>query len=675
MPLPTISGSVTAQGETRIISADLSQQQAAVVGATNDVIGQVSNVLSLLSTSGSSALTSAITAIDSLKAFKPSRPSFSFDIPAFVAPARETAPELVLTAPLSAPLVLPTSGLTSVDNAAFMLVPDVPNVPLPGVSTAPLVDDISAVSFTPPQEPLVAEASTPPALNYVFNGVAPASKVPTAPALRELKIPDYAPPAVPEYVAADVYAPPQTPAFTRAGDLAAPYEIPTDVIATIASWVSALDTETVSVGPALQDREAIFANTAWASRGQALPDDAAAAQQTYWADTTRLLNLAEQRRADIDTHTPRRSLGRTKLAQEQRLVAQQASVALSVLAANVDVDEAYVNTHFSLYKALASMYNAKVAEYAAEVEVYKASLDAEVSKLERWKILVDAEISKSRANGQLAQAFSAQVQAAIAQADTYATAVKAFAAQGSAYRAQMEGFAAQCESLRAKIDVYRASTEAYAAQVAGYKARFSAYAARTRVVSAENTNKKLATQISMTEIEAAGAGNRKVIAELQATGAKYRIEAARKSAVSETSRLANAIEDLKVQIAANTARDRILEWEANIKTKNTANTALGQAAQAAARYYEAASNAAFRASDQAFKAVVSSTEASSMAQQSAGKTAASIAQGAYSALHVSAGLQASGRANANEDTSGRASYFISDTISYSDAKNTTISGA
>jgi hypothetical protein len=232
----------------------------------------------------------------------------------------------------------------------------------------------------------------------------------------------------------------------------------------------------------------------------------------------------------------------------------------------------------------------------------------------------------------------------------------------------MSAVQAQADVAKTAVQVYAGQTDAYAASLTGYKAQFEAYSTRVRGVSAQNQIEQAKTQISVADIQAAGASVQNLVAGLEVRAEQLKLQARKIAAQNEDKRLVNAVETVKAQIDADKAKVAVAEWQANAQLGTAVNEAITDNAQSAVRYYENASNSAYRAAEAAFRAVTSATQAAAIAQEAAGKTGASVAQGAYSAVHISASLQGAGRISAAEDRSDRVQHYFSDMLNYSDER-------
>jgi hypothetical protein len=177
----------------------------------------------------------------------------------------------------------------------------------------------------------------------------------------------------------------------------------------------------------------------------------------------------------------------------------------------------------------------------------------------------------------------------------------------------------------------------------------------------------------MANAQAAGANSSAAALEMEVEAEKLKLEARRLGSTFDNQKLKNSLENVNADIQKDQALLTISEWEANRATPTIQNEAVADEARSAARYFEQASNSTFRASEQAFRAIIASSQAATIAQEAASRSAASIANGAYSALSISAGLSGSGRITGSEGESARENRAIGDFLNYTETKQQILS--
>lgn len=675
--MPEVYGSVTNSFGSRSVTSQISEGQNAAKTAANNAINAVDGVLNSLQSEGQAALSDAISAITALGNFKPGSIAFDYQIPAY----QETSFQLPAALDLSGSLASPTAPNTGSFTAVYAAtVPVAPNTAAP--------TEVVLEKFSPPTLASAGGAPIAPAEITIAVPQAPDSVIPDAPALSEpssptlvaLEEPTLALPELPSYTAPTLTPPPALPqiSFANSGltisGLAYEPNRKFKVGETLPQWNALIEALPAYFDIRLRDREAFSAANTWAARGTALEEVTQQAQITYRRDMTLLSGAGEARRGHIDEHDTHRVIIFNEAEQVVKQWRQQFELdEIGLQKVLFDNAMLYVNAYFELYKSVVGLYNARVTAFGVEVAQYRNSIESEMAEVDKWKAEVDAEISKTKLNDQLAQTYAATVRARVIKSSLYEAGVRAMFSKVDAYRARMEAFATQAEVARVNLSVFAGKVDAYVASLAGYKAQFEAYEARTRGTIAENQIEEAKIKVSMANMQAAGADSASKELAIQIDAEKLKLEARQEAASYENQKLKNSIEAIKAQIEGDIGRQKAVEWGANIQIKNVENDAIATEAQAAARYYNAASDSAYRASEQAFRALLSATQAAAIAQESSSRSAASVAQGAYSAMHINAGLQGSGRVTADESTDAKDNRTISDWLNYSESRQLILS--
>lgn len=669
--MPEVYGSVSNYYGYRNVTSEITQGQDAAKTAASTAINAVDGVLNNLQGDGALALKNALSAITALGEFRAGNIAFSYQIPAYQTTAFQLPGPISLGTDLSAPTA-PSTGAFSGNFAA--LTPGAISTAAP---TAPALQQFAAPSLASvggePVAPPAANIAVPNAPDAVFPET-PTLSEPSAPTLVALQEPSMELPELPDYTAPVLPPPPDLPqlSFASSGLTVSgmKYEPKRQFKASaeLPNWTVLIEALPAYFDARLRQREAFSAGTTWASRGHVLDGATQQAQITYRHDMSLLSGAGEARRGLIDEHDTHRILLFNEAEQVVKQWRQQFELdELGLQKIEFDNALLYVNAYFDLFKSLTSLYNARVTSFGIEVAQYRNSVESALAGVERWKAEVDAEISKTKLNEQLAQTYASTVQARTVKASLYEANVQALFSKVEAYRSRMEAFATQAEVARVQLAVFKGKVDAYVASLASYKAQFEAFEARARSAAAENQVEEAKTKVSMADMQAAGASGSAKEIGMQIDAERLKLQARQEAASFENQKLKNTIEAVKAQIEGDIGRQKAIEWGANAQIKNVENDAIGAEAQAAARYYNSASDSAYRASEQAFRAVLSSTQAANVAQEAASRSAASVAQGAYSAIHVNAGLQGSGRVTADENYDAKNNRSISDWLNYSES--------
>lgn len=624
------------------------------------VIGDVSSILSELQGTGSSNLASAVSAIGSLGSFRPTQVNVTYQPPAFikaqfVVPSALN-PTSVNTNVTQPPLSTFTWSITGLDATAEttdaptlgnITIPDAP--PLQNVGGAPLAPQTTELS--------VPEAPEAGSLGEL---VLPQLAVPT---LQELNVPTFELPTLPEFALPEGSALPDAPLVTVGYDQRT-YTPTVRISDNPQLFAVGADT----IGEKLIAREIRSAIEAFKSRNLDLPDEVWQNQTDLAVERGAFLNNAELRRRAIDQTNWNTEMARAILAALVQADGQMFEANMALARAAFEAEVLRAGVQVDIAKALTSLYNARIEEFKIEAEMYRVQLEAKLAELDKWKAAVDAEVAKTQLNAQLGRNYAAQVRAITTQAELFASQVQALFANVEMYRARASAVTAQAELARTNVQVYSGKVDAYVADLSAYKAQFQAYAAKIQATSAKNQLETTKTAISMTDMQVAGQKINEEMTKVELDAERLKLQAQQLSSSFEPERLNNTLESLKAQIQADDAKRLIADWTANVQIQDARNDAIADNAQAAARYYSQASDSAYRAAEQSMRAVMSSSQAAMVAQEAAGRTAAAVAQGAYSAVHVSARLHGSGSVSSQQEANARIQVDFSDMMTYEEKR-------
>lgn len=663
-----VGGSVTNSFEQRDIRGDAGPMIVRAQTVANGVIDTVDGILERLKAEGSGSLASAIEAINALGAFKPRKITVTYTPPAFHNISDFIIPAVYQGEPLDG-LTIPESKTKTFD----WPITDKP-------VKAPTLQPAALSTAAPPTAPVLASNTAiepkPPTYGYVAAGTAPGLGTMASLTMTPLTAPTLTPFVMPVLKTITLptidYKPttvlPDIPSIVITLDEQKEYKAHFTILDKPQLMVNA-----GLIGDAITPREIRESVEVFASRGLFIEPDVLASQAEYATERANLANDAERRRYNIDEILRNAELSRAYLAMLGQLDSLVAEATLQLAKTAFEGVMMQAHAQIELAQAVVQMYNGRVTAFNTSVELYKVMLEAKTVGLQKWKAEVEAEISKTKANAQMGRIYEVQMRAISAQAEVYEGQVQGLMAQIEGFAAQMQSVALESEVARAKLGIYASETDAYAARVMSYKTTFAAYSAKTRGTIATNQLESTKTQASAAQITADAAQVQNAVITMETDAAKLKALAMKNGAVHESVKMKNTIEGLKVGIKASIAKQKVFDWSVKQQITGVKNEAIVENARMAQQYYSAASESAYRASEQTLRAILASTQAAAMAQEAASKTAASVAQGAYSAVHVSAALSGSGRISGDEDDSIRSSLYISDMINYTESREATLS--
>jgi hypothetical protein len=649
----------------RTVSSSVGEILGEANSLANSVIGNVNSVLEALATVGDAALNTAADAVAALGAFSPKAIAVSYSPPGLNNPGYLMPGPLTLT-DSSTGLITPNTGEITV----LIHDPGTPEIGGTPPESEPVVFGTAPTlqTFFAPPAPSIGTpnkvGAPPPVTIKPFTAA-----MPVPPALRPLVLPTFVPQPFPEYdipVTQPLPEPP-TGANISLGNLKQYVRLwDAQVIATMPSLGGVLVRDLVT------QRDLRNSYESYRLRGCALDDDLEQAQIDYADEITRLMNQAESRQLLIDEGLTGAERERLALRFVTQYAVMMIDLAVAIAKVYFDAVVANAEAQLSLAKAMVAYYNGLLAQYAADADLYKLSIEEEVAKMKYWEALVHAEEAKTKANAQMTSLYVQTEKVEEIEADVYQSQVGALYAQVEGYRAQIEAIVAGAEVAKTAVAVYKGQTDAYAATVAAYKAHFDEYAAKTKAVAAQNQAAQSAAELSLAEASKVATEAMVISTNLEVAGEQLKAQASKFASSYESPKLTNTIEATKAQIAANSARIGAARYSTDKEVATIPNEAASNYAQQAKTYFAAASDAAYRASEQTLKAITSATQAAAIAQEAAGKSSAALSQGAYSALHVSAGLQGSGRVTGNESHTARIQQHVGDMLNYTESKNTII---
>ena len=655
-------------------------------------VDSVNSALQALGNTGSDALKSAVAAIEDLGKFKPSAVTVVYTPPTFENSVTAVEPNFSTTDSLGDSTISPTE-LTFTYN-----VPDI-KAPSDQGATAPTIPDFPGLqalaapdSGTEPTAPSVDTLSEISAPAEVTTSSSFVLRLPPDPDLMELEYPDLPPFAPPDTTIPDMIAekprqvlPLITPYETAFVESAFAYgiahsrkgteydELPFKIsgeeflMNSYAEWLELSSSDKAAtkfsdggdqiyklgIGALLQS----FAGT---------PSDTVQGCVRYGEECNRLGRLGELRRLKLDTYYLEGESYRTWVKQVYDAHIQDTKVNLQLFEIMYASRRTDIETHLQVVQSVVALYNAQVAELKSNIDLYRHNLRTKLFDLDRWKAKLSTEAVKTKGNALKGQVYAAQVNALAAQVSVYNAQVEAAYTSIDLFKSQMDAALTKADVAKSSLSIYAAQVDAYVASLSAYKAQYEQYNASVRATSAKNALTASKTKLSAVGMASAGAQATLAIAKTELDVEKLKAQIINASSGNEKLKLFNLIEQMRAQVDTQKGRAAISKWAAETNAKSIPYDAYALNVQAAARFYETASNAAYRASEQSLKAVLAATEAAAIAQESAARSGASVAQGAYSATHYSMSLNASGRESAEKSASVRESSTVGHTYQLTD---------
>ena len=409
--------------------------------------------------------------------------------------------------------------------------------------------------------------------------------------------------------------------------------------------------------------QSVFQAGYWARNGLTLPERASAALTPTLTEKSGLQSVGvagEQKAAQSKMNSLlTQALNTLAAAAAQYLFKNH----LALIKSKFEIEAEKINNAVRLFEAAVTLYQAQCAEYALAAAIYKSELEIALIPLKQWGAEVELRTVQGAFNRQNAHLYTIQIDAERAKAEGYQTQVRALLAQVDAYQATMQGVEAQASLIQSQMSAYGASIESHQASVTAYKAQFENYAAQTRGISAINASKEAYLRAQDASASALGAQAQIASSQIEMQADQLKSEAAIHTAEYSAVGWVNAAEALRATAQGGADRVKAMVWGSQMQANEVQLEGIARNAEQVVKYYTASAEAAHRVADLTLRSITAATTASATAQQSAGHAAAAVAQGAYSAVHISAHLKGGG------SVSGEWSNTDSEEIKFSDMMN------
>lgn len=312
---------------------------------------------------------------------------------------------------------------------------------------------------------------------------------------------------------------------------------------------------------------------------------------------------------------------------------------------SVEVEKIRVKAAVALFDAAVSMHNAQQNARGAHAAAYKAELSAKLNLLSANKIAVDAAVAEIAENDAKMQMFGADVKLQQSRADVFKTEVQALTADIELYKSTLGGIKAQSEVAAANIGAYREAVKAYASGVDATSAELTAYVSQVQAAgSSANVYESNARAYASYVQEA----SRRAGAYTAYTSAQTDVLRANLQTYSNAAAANEGF--VRAQAARFSAQAEIASAQASaystsLRAYTSYNKATAQYNAAVQQYSLAAAENAARAQALSATAQAETDKINAGALAAKAQALAGLAQGAMSAMYVSASAQGSGNTN------------------------------
>lgn len=308
----------------------------------------------------------------------------------------------------------------------------------------------------------------------------------------------------------------------------------------------------------------------------------------------------------------------------------------------VENEKLRVRAQIELFNAALAVFNGqqKIREIIADA--YKAELAAALELTSAQKTLIDGAIAETAENEARMSMYNTEVQMLRVQADAYKAQVQASVVPIELYKATLGGLKAEADTQITNIEAYREALRAYAAAVGAVSEEIKAYSAEVQASTTSSEVNEANVRAYTTHIQESIKNSN---AYRTFASAQTEVLNANLQAFSDAAQVNESF--VRAQAAKITAQNQLAQQRASayldyIQSYSTYNKALSQLNAARMTYSLTASENAARAEALANQAQAESDKIEAGALAAKAQALSALAQGAMSAMHVSASASGSG---------------------------------
>ena len=367
---------------------------------------------------------------------------------------------------------------------------------------------------------------------------------------------------------------------------------------------------------------------AFASRGFAMPDGVLAEQVNAAIQDGALRVSALSR--DILIEAAKWEIENLRFAVQQGVALENLLINLfnNVAQRAFEIAKLKVESDLQMYRVQVDVYNAKMAGYQTEANVWRTALEGEKIKVEVFQSELQAQKLVGEINQIRLQKFITEWEAVKTAVEVYKARMSAAQVQGEvnktlieSYKARVDAYAAKMGAEKTKVDAYSAQWQAESAKAGVWQAMASAFGASANAYGSTIEGRAKAYQMAIAEMQA---DTQRFVAEVEAEKAQIGAQQAELGLSIEAAKAKSTLGVAEMQAKGEVARMNIAVAELN-STQHMHKYA------ADAKMWEAMANA-----------IVQEANINQESLSAAARAASTLAAGAMSAIHVSAGESASG---------------------------------
>lgn len=309
-----------------------------------------------------------------------------------------------------------------------------------------------------------------------------------------------------------------------------------------------------------------------------------------------------------------------------------------------------VQAQMGLYNAMLDLYNAKSSAINADIDAYNTYVQGKLESISAYSVAVEGAAAVASTNEAKVTVYGAQAKLVKAQSDVFGSEIKASLAPIEAFKAKVTGVKANADIIVANIEAFRDAVMAYSASVEAATSEIDAYSAQIQAANSGIGVSEANAQAYAAHVQEAVKRNTvyKTFSAEQAELLMANLQTFKEAAnVNEGYLRAHSA---RVSAEADILSTRASAFDKQVRSFATYNRALADHNAATMSY--SMSSAENVARSQALTNQANSEAARVNAGALAAKASAlsGLAQGAMSALHVSASAQGSGSINSTFGT-------------------------
>jgi hypothetical protein len=326
-------------------------------------------------------------------------------------------------------------------------------------------------------------------------------------------------------------------------------------------------------------------------------------------------------------------------------------------------------------------------QYNTTLSLFKAALGTNLTLVEAWEVQSRATLETGQAvprelEGLLAttsegqarlQMFSADSQLQEAKVDVYRSQTQLATAPLEVYKAKMGGLRSQSEVVLSNIQAYGAAVKAYAASVDAASAELDAFAAQAQAVTSGASVAETNTRAYGEYIQQSSRRYEAYRTFMSAQSDVLRANLSSFQAATQTNETFMRAQAAKVSAQAEITLARVSAFTNSIQAYGSYNRALSQYSAASLNHAMTAAENATRVQALAAQAQAETDRVNAGAISAKAQALAGLAQGAMSAMYVSASSQAAGSTSTGASYSYGVSSNWGGNADYSETRRQTLS--